>query len=606
MCLALRSQSKHCSHQITYQDQSTPNTWPYLMMRFPLRISLAAASLVALSPGYIVDFDPEDESEDGPTDYPANEGDDNDESSGDDADDEDEEEASEEDEEEEEKEHLAPIDFVKETKPFKTDELFAIPTPPPSPLTSLSSSLSQIPSPPFPEPSPPATSPTYAEAPLGFRVAKIWLRAASPLPSPPLPPPSSPLLPPVDRGESSTAAAAKQSGLRAARTTDYGFVDMVGDVPRRHVPRKVGYDITDTWDELVDAIQEGASTTLERVNARVTELDETHERDTQDLYAHLKDAQDNRACLSGRVDTLLEDRQFHQAKVTAIEESKYLTSLSLDELIRNLKVYEMIIKKYFEIVKAKVERKSVALKAKKESSDEECSIFGSKDEEYAMAVRDFKKFFKRKDAVTRIILMENVQNHRKIRTKERLSEVLGGDSGEEDDEKVKNETCLVAQASSKEIRSRNMCLIQSLDSKELVINLPKLKFDQHFCDACKIEKQAQASHKAKNIVLTTRCLELLHMDLFGPSSVRSYEGNRYTLVIVDGYSRKVEESLNVTFDETPSPSKTSPSVDDDLDEEEAIKINEKKNLENDVADETLEIDEIVNIKESRNHPLKMS
>ncbi|GKF70072.1 hypothetical protein Tco_0203129, partial [Tanacetum coccineum] len=53
-------------------------------------------------------------------------------------------------------------------------------------------------------------------------------------------------------------------------------------------------------------------------------------------------------------------------------------------------------KKDSEIVKAKVERKSLALKAKKESSDEECFTFGSEDEEYAMAVRDFKKFFKRR------------------------------------------------------------------------------------------------------------------------------------------------------------------------------------------------------------------
>ncbi|GKD26557.1 retrovirus-related pol polyprotein from transposon TNT 1-94 [Tanacetum coccineum] len=332
-----------------------------------------------------------------------------------------------------------------------------------------------------------------------------------------------------------------------------------------------------------------------------------------------------------------------------------------------------------------------------------------------------------------------------------------------------------------------MRLSQSLASKDLVRNLPKLKFDQHFCNACKIGKQAHACHKAKNVVSTTRCLELLHMDLFGPSPVRSYRGNRYTLVIVDDYSRytwtrflkdkteafdqfeifsrkiqnqlgctivsirtdhgrefdnevqfvefcnangitynfsapctpqsngvverknrtlqeisrtmlneqslqqkfwcnavdtstyilnrilirailgkttyellrgrkptldyfrvfgskcfilntkdylikfdsksyegvflgysqnskayivlnkhtrKVEESLNVTFDETPPPSKTSPLVDDDLDEEEAIKVTEKKNLENDIEDETLEIDEIVNIKESRNHPLE--
>ncbi|GJV05989.1 retrovirus-related pol polyprotein from transposon TNT 1-94 [Tanacetum coccineum] len=87
-----------------------------------------------------------------------------------------------------------------------------------------------------------------------------------------------------------------------------------------------------------------------------------------------------------------------------------------------------------------------------------------------------------------------------------------------------------------EIVHANMRLIQSLASKELVRNLPKLKFDQHFCDACKIRKQAHVSHKAKNVVSTTKCLELLCMDLFGPSAVRSYRGNRYTLVIVDDYS----------------------------------------------------------------------
>ncbi|GKE86036.1 hypothetical protein Tco_1559778, partial [Tanacetum coccineum] len=84
-------------------------------------------------------------------------------------------------------------------------------------------------------------------------------------------------------------------------------------------------------------------------------------------------------------------------KLTAIEESKDMTSLSPDELIGNLKVYEMIIKKDSKIVKANGERKSLALKAKKESSDEESSIFRSEDEEYAMAVRDFKKSFKRRD-----------------------------------------------------------------------------------------------------------------------------------------------------------------------------------------------------------------
>nr|GEU47134.1 hypothetical protein [Tanacetum cinerariifolium] len=57
--------------------------------------------------------------------------------------------------------------------------------------------------------------------------------------------------------------------------------------------------------------------------------------------------------------------------------------------------------------------------------------------------------------------------------------------------------------------------------------------------------------------------------------------------------RKMEESLSVTFDETHPPSKISPLVYDDLDKEEAIKVAEKKNLENDIMDETLEIDERV-------------
>ncbi|GJW23562.1 hypothetical protein Tco_0034184 [Tanacetum coccineum] len=222
-----------------------------------------------------------------------------------------------------------------------------------------------------------------------------------------------------------------------------------------------------------------------------------------------------------------------RAKVTEIEESKDLTSLSLDELIRNLKVHEMIIKKDSEI----------------------CSTSGSKDEEYAMAVRDFKKFFKRRENALDATPNHLIGECPKPPKDKNQRAFIGGswsDSGEEDDEKVKDETCLVAQASSeiclgvdleldewikdnecsKHMTGNrklflsykaynggyaNMRLIQSLASKELVRNLPKLKFDQHFCDACKIGKQGHASHKAKNIVTMTRCIELLHMDLFCPS-----------------------------------------------------------------------------------------
>nr|GEW64731.1 alpha/beta hydrolases superfamily protein [Tanacetum cinerariifolium] len=91
-----------------------------------------------------------------------------------------------------------------------------------------------------------------------------------------------------------------------------------------------------------------------------------------------------------------------RAKVMAIEESKDLTSLSLDELIGNLKVYEVIIKKDSKMVKGKREQsRSLALKAKKESNDEDSSTSESKDEEYAMAVREFKKFFKRRGRFVR-------------------------------------------------------------------------------------------------------------------------------------------------------------------------------------------------------------
>ncbi|GJX08468.1 hypothetical protein Tco_0196400, partial [Tanacetum coccineum] len=90
--------------------------------------------------------------------------------------------------------------------------------------------------------------------------------------------------------------------------------------------------------------------------------------------------------VSEALDQALVDRCRNQESLTlhdqTLDESNDLTSLSLDELIGNLKVHEMIIKKDSEIVKEKVERKSIALR----------------------------------------------------------------DSGEEDDEKVKDETCLVAHA----------------------------------------------------------------------------------------------------------------------------------------------------------------
>nr|GEX35476.1 hypothetical protein [Tanacetum cinerariifolium] len=82
---------------------------------------------------------------------------------------------------------------------------------------------------------------------------------------------------------------------------------------------------------------------------------------------------------------------------------------------------------------------------------------------------------------------------------------------------------------------------------------------------------------------------------------KSILGLRQKHIIINN---KIKESYNVTFDETPLPSKTSPLVDDNLDKGQAIKVAEKKALENNIDDETLKVDEIVNIKESKNHPLE--
>ncbi|GKA68905.1 zf-CCHC domain-containing protein [Tanacetum coccineum] len=170
-----------------------------------------------------------------------------------------------------------------------------------------------------------------------------------------------------------------------------------------------------------------------------------------------------------------------RAKVTAIEESKDLTSLSLDELIGNLKVYEVIIKKDSEMVKGKREQsRSLALKAKKESSDEDSSTSDSEDEEYAMAVRDFKKFFKRRGRFVRQPHDERKSSQRNKDDKNDKSErkcfkcgdpnhligecpklsrnynqraFVGGtwsDSDEDEKEKTKDEKCLMAKASNEE------------------------------------------------------------------------------------------------------------------------------------------------------------
>jgi transposase InsO family protein len=57
------------------------------------------------------------------------------------------------------------------------------------------------------------------------------------------------------------------------------------------------------------------------------------------------------------------------------------------------------------------------------------------------------------------------------------------------------------------------------------------------CAVCQARKQVGTSHPSKNIMTTSRPLELLHMDLFGPIAYLSIGGSKYGLVIFDDYSR---------------------------------------------------------------------
>src|SRR3954467_4701815 len=57
------------------------------------------------------------------------------------------------------------------------------------------------------------------------------------------------------------------------------------------------------------------------------------------------------------------------------------------------------------------------------------------------------------------------------------------------------------------------------------------------CSACEAGKITKKHHSAKTIMTTTRPLELLHMDLFGPQNYASLGGNKYGFVIVDDFSR---------------------------------------------------------------------
>ncbi|GKB26383.1 hypothetical protein Tco_0865784 [Tanacetum coccineum] len=95
------------------------------------------------------------------------------------------------------------------------------------------------------------------------------------------------------------------------------------------------------------------------------------------------------------------------------------------------------------------QNRSLVLKAKKESSDEDSSTSNSEDEEYAMAVRDFKKFFKRRGRFVR--QLHDERKCPKLSKSYNQRAYVGGswsDSDEDEEEKTKDEKCLMAKASN--------------------------------------------------------------------------------------------------------------------------------------------------------------
>ncbi|GJR41599.1 putative ribonuclease H-like domain-containing protein [Tanacetum coccineum] len=105
--------------------------------------------------------------------------------------------------------------------------------------------------------------------------------------------------------------------------------------------------------------------------------------------------------------------------------------------------------------------------------------------------------------------------------------------------------CLIAKATIDESNKWHRRLghvnfknLNKLVKGNLVRGLPlKIFQNDHTCVACQKGKQHKASCKAKSVSSISHSLQLLHMDLFGPTSVRSLNHKTYCLVITDDFSR---------------------------------------------------------------------
>ncbi|GJY53197.1 putative ribonuclease H-like domain-containing protein [Tanacetum coccineum] len=106
-------------------------------------------------------------------------------------------------------------------------------------------------------------------------------------------------------------------------------------------------------------------------------------------------------------------------------------------------------------------------------------------------------------------------------------------------------TCLFAKATSDESKlwhrrlgHLNFKTMNKLVKGNLVRGLPSKLFENdQTCVACQKGKQHRASCKSKTENSISLPLHLLHMDLFGPTFVKSLMKKMYCLVVTDDYSR---------------------------------------------------------------------
>jgi hypothetical protein len=108
-------------------------------------------------------------------------------------------------------------------------------------------------------------------------------------------------------------------------------------------------------------------------------------------------------------------------------------------------------------------------------------------------------------------------------------------------ENVDLDTCLIGKANLGWLWHRLLAHVgmknfHKLLKGEHVLGLTNVYFEKDRpCAACQAGKQVETNHPSKNVMMTSRPLELLHMDLFGPVAYISVGGSKYGLVIVDDF-----------------------------------------------------------------------